>query len=304
MHRFAVTTALVLGMVGTTVGSAFAAPPPGRAPSGPPVLMSFYDDHQDAIVITDSSSRSEAKAMDINYAPGLAALKPKLFPAIFWVQGPAADGQLPVLGSEPGEDTYSPIWREVTVTWNSGVTPVLLTSDTQIDAAEAAGDVTVTKTKILQNEPVIASGVTEPSPSPSPPPYATDATSVPSPPVFMTFYDGHKDGMLATDVSTKSQAKSEGINYSPVLASLDPAGFPEIYIVQGTMAKGQLQILGSEPGEPSYSPLWRETMVRWRKGVTPTVIKSDTQIDKLIEAGKLTEHGTTVVLNCPVVSTP
>jgi hypothetical protein len=62
--------------------------------------------------------------------------------------------------------------------------------------------------------------------------------------------------------------------------------------------------LGSEPGERSYSPLWLETSVRWRKGVTPTVIKSDTRIDQLIEAGKLVEQGTSIVLNCPVISTP
>jgi hypothetical protein len=56
----------------------------------------------------------------------------------------------------------------------------------------------------------------------------------------MTFYDGHKDGMLATDVSTKPHAKAVGINSSLVLAGLDPLGFPEIYIVRGTMAHGQL----------------------------------------------------------------
>jgi hypothetical protein len=289
-HRLAVTVGLVFALVGTTVGFAHAAPARGT-PAAPPILMSFYDDHQDAIVLTDSSSKAEAKAMQINYAPGLAALKPKVFPAVYTVEGTAADGQLPVLGAEPGEPSYSPIWREFTVTWAMGVTPVLLTSDTQIDDAETAGDLTVTPTKVLLNAPVIASSVTDPA-------------SVSPPAVFMTFYDGHKDGMLATDVSTKAQAKAEGINYSPVMAALDTAGFPEIYIVKGAMAKGQLQILGSEPGEPSYSPLWLETIVRWRKGVTPSVIKSDTRVDALIEAGKLTEHGTTVLLNCPVVSTP
>jgi len=290
-HRLALTVGLILALGGTTVGIARAAPAPRRAPAAPPILMSFYDDHQDAIVITDSSSKAEARSMQINYAPGLAALKPKVFPAIYTVDGPAADGQLPVLGAEPGEAGYSPIWREVTVTWSMSVTPVLLTSDTQIDQAEAAGDLTVTPSKILLNAAVIATSVTDP-------------TTVSPPEVFMTFYDGHKDGMLATDVSTRAQASAAGINYSAVLASLDPSSFPEIYIVKGRMAKGQLQILGSEPGETSYSPLWLETNVRWRSGVTPTVIKSDTRIDALIAAGKLTEHGTTIVLNCPVVSTP
>ena len=289
MHRFAVTSVLVLALVGTTMGLAQAAPASRSA--APPVRMSFYDDHQDAVVVTDSSSRAEARQLGVNFAPGLTTLKPGLFPKIFRVTGSAAVGQLAVLGAEPGEDSYSPIWREVGVTWNSGSTPVLLTSDTQIAAARTAGELTTARTRTLLNAPVIASNVTDPS-------------TVTPPTVFQTFYDGHEDGMLATDVSVQKQATAEGINFAPMLATLDRSTFPEIYIVKGNHAPGQLQVLGSEPGETSYSPLWLETNVRWRTGVTPSVIKSDTRIDALIAAGKLTEHGTTIVLNCPVVSTP
>lgn len=44
--------------------------------------------------------------------------------------------------------------------------------------------------------------------------------------------------------------------------------------------------------------------IRWNEGVTPSPTKSDTKIDHLIEAGKVTERGTTVLLNRPVISTP
>jgi hypothetical protein len=290
-YRLGIVVGLVLAFVGTVSGIGVAGPVSDRMPTPPTVQKGYYDDHLDAFVSTDTSSKAQAKAMGINYSPSLASLNPRLFPEVYMVDATAADGQLTVFGSEPGESTYSPIWREVTVTWTAGVTPVVLTSDTQIEDRAAMGDLTVTRTKILLNRPLIAVDV------------AADATVTP-PTVFMTFYDGHRDGMLATDVSTKPQAKAEGINYSPVLASLDPLGFPEIYIVRGTMADGQLQILGSEPGESSYSPLWLETIVRWNKGVTPSLIKSDTRIDHLIEAGKVTERGTTVLLNCPVISTP
>jgi hypothetical protein len=177
------------------------------------------------------------------------------------------------------------------VAWNVGSTPVLLTSDTDIAAARTAGDLTTTRTKTLLNAPVIATSVVDP-------------TAITPPKVFTTFYDGHKDGMLATDVSDQAQATAKGINFAPSLGTLDRSDFPEIYIVKGNEAPGQLQILGSEPGESSYSPLWLETNVRWRTGVTPSVIKSDTRIDQLIEAGELVERGTSIVLNCPVISTP
>jgi len=290
LRRFAVVAGLVPMLVGmgfNFAGVASANSTPRRASGAPAVEMSYYDDHLDAIVTTDSSGKAQAKHMNINYSPMLAALKPKVFPLIYIVKGAAASGQLMVLGAEPGEDSYSPVWNEVFVTWSSGATPVLLTSDTQIDTLAAAGDLTKQRPGMLLNSAVIAENVAE-------------GSTVAPPTVFETFYDGHKDGMLATDVSTKPQAKAENINYSAVLAKLDSQIFPEIYIVRGTMADGQLMVLGSEPGESNYSPLWLETIVRWKRGVTPTVIKSDTQIDRLIAAGKVTERGTTVLLNCPV----
>ncbi len=42
-------------------------------------------------------------------------------------------------------------WAIHTVTFNAGVTPYLLTSDEDVEAAEAAGDVTVTRHPELDN---------------------------------------------------------------------------------------------------------------------------------------------------------
>ncbi len=287
LGRFAVPAGLVLVLIGPGLGVAGATPVERGAFTPPPVIMTYYDDHLDAALSTDTSSRAEAKALHINYSATLGSLKVSRFPEIYMVKGTAASGQLMVLGSEPGEANYSPLWREVTVRWNVGVTPVLLTSDTQIDQEEAAGDLTETPRNVLLNCPVIAKDVAA-------------GTTVKPPTVFRTFYDGHKDGMLATDISTKPQATAKHINYSPILAKLNSKIFPEIYIVRGRAAKGQLMVLGSEPGESDYSPLWRETIVHWKRGVTPTLIKSDTKVDALIAAGKVTERETTVILNCPV----
>ena len=72
-------------------------------------------------------------------------------------------------------------------------------------------------------------------------------------------------------------------------------------MVEGRSAAGQLAVFGSEPGEPSYSPLWDETLLSWKAGATPVLIKSDTQIDKLEKQGVLTERDGHAVLNCPIV---
>jgi hypothetical protein len=57
-----------------------------------------------------------------------------------------AAGQLGIAGVAPGDGPYhGGGWQVYLVTFNSGVTPYLLTSDEAVIAAKAAGDVTVTR---------------------------------------------------------------------------------------------------------------------------------------------------------------
>ena len=118
-------------------------------------------------------------------------------------------------------------------------------------------------------------------------------------PSFHGYYDGHKDTYLNTDVSSKAEAAAMHINYSATIGKVK--GLPEIYLVQGRAAPGQLAIFGSQPGESNYSPLWSETILTWKAGATPTLITSDTQIDKIEKTGLLSERDAHVVLNCPII---
>jgi hypothetical protein len=120
-------------------------------------------------------------------------------------------------------------------------------------------------------------------------------------PAFHGYYDGHKDTYLNTDVSDKAEATMMHVNYSPVLKSVPLSSAPEIYLVQGKAAGGQLAVFGSEPGEPSYSPVWKETILTWKASASPTLITSDTQVDKLEKKGTLTERATSIRLNCPII---
>jgi hypothetical protein len=120
-------------------------------------------------------------------------------------------------------------------------------------------------------------------------------------PSFQGYYDGHKDTYLNTDVSDKGEAKTMHINYAPVLKSVPLSKSPEIYLVEGKAAAGQLAVFGSEPGEPSYSPIWKETILNWKGSAKPVLITSDTQIDKLEKKGTLSERATSIRLNCPII---
>jgi hypothetical protein len=118
-------------------------------------------------------------------------------------------------------------------------------------------------------------------------------------PAFKGYYDGHFVIYLSTDISNRAEAKMMHINFSAQIGKVK--GLPEIYLVQGRSAPGQLAVFGSEPGEPDYSPLWDETILNWKAGASPVVIKSDTQVNKLEKAGELTEHDGGAVLNCPII---
>jgi hypothetical protein len=118
-------------------------------------------------------------------------------------------------------------------------------------------------------------------------------------PAFQGYYDGHKDTYLSTDISSKAEAKAMHINYSASIGKVK--ALPEIYLVQGRSASGQLAVFGSQPGEPDYSPLWAETILTWKAGSTPVLITSDNQVNKLEKTSGLTERPGNVVLNCPII---
>ena len=118
-------------------------------------------------------------------------------------------------------------------------------------------------------------------------------------PSFQGYYDGHKDTYLSTDISSKAEAKAMHINYSASIGKVK--GLPEIYLVEGRSAPGQLAVFGSQPGEPTYSPLWDETILTWKAGSKPVLITSDNQINKLEKTSGLSERPGNVVLNCPIV---
>jgi hypothetical protein len=118
--------------------------------------------------------------------------------------------------------------------------------------------------------------------------------------LYHGYYDGHKDGYVITDVSSKAQATSWHVNFAPVLKGAK--GAPPQYFVSGRAASGQLAVFGSEPGEASYNPLWDELVVAWKPGVKPVLLVKDDQITELQKAGKLTVTDPHIVLNAPITS--
>jgi hypothetical protein len=121
-----------------------------------PVYKGFYDHHIDTYLITDVSSKSQAKTLHVNYSKELKSVKG--LPEQYFVVGRAAKGQLTIFGSQPGEADYNPLWEEVFVHFKKGVKPVLVGQDTQIDALEKKGKMAETDMHIVLNAPILKVG--------------------------------------------------------------------------------------------------------------------------------------------------
>lgn len=120
-----------------------------------PAFPAFYDAHKDVVVVSDAFPKAASLTFHANYAPSLSAVQPASQPAWYIIRGPAAPGQITVLGSEPGQSDYSPLWRTVIVRWKPGVTTQMLTSDNMILDLAKKGQLTLTKTAMIVNAPVI-----------------------------------------------------------------------------------------------------------------------------------------------------
>ncbi len=305
-----------------------SAPPPASATASSPAAMStlgahslpaqtsqtlpafpaFYDAHKDVVVVSDAYPKAAAATFHANYAPSLSAVQPASQPAWYIVRGPAAPGQLVVLGSEPGEGDYSPLWSTVIVRWKSGVTPQVLTSDNMILDLAKKGQLTATRTAMVVNSTVTVVKGT-PISSAAAPASMLGAGSLPAQtsqtlPAFPAFYDAHKDVVVVSDAYPKGAAGTFHANYAPSLSAVQPASQPAWYIVRGPAAPGQIAVLGSEPGESDYSPLWQTVIVQWKPGVTPQVLTSDNMILNLAKKGQLTATKTAVIVNATVIPKP
>jgi hypothetical protein len=123
-----------------------------------PVTYGYYDGHVDTMLSTDVSNKAQARTTHINYSATMRTLPADKYPALYQVSGAAAPNQPQVFGSQPGEDDYSPLWQEITVTWKSGVTPVLLTRDDQVKELASKGMLVLTPTPIVLNCPIAKVG--------------------------------------------------------------------------------------------------------------------------------------------------
>ena len=155
VSRMILLAGVALVVTATAVAAAVTAGPimGPAAKVERPAFHGFYDGHKDTYLSTDVSSKAQATALHINFSAAIGKVKGN--PEIYLAEGRAATGQLAIFGSEPGEANYSPLWDETLLHWKAGATPVLITSDTQINKIEKTGKLSEQDAHVVLNCPIV-----------------------------------------------------------------------------------------------------------------------------------------------------
>jgi hypothetical protein len=109
---------------------------------------------------TEASDESLAKQQDVNYVSLLSnAISGGPVDDIYHVTNFKQGNVIPSapIPAGPGntDPNYTPLWQLSTVTWNAGTTPHVLKSEQEVLSARDQGLVTIVKTNIVINCPVI-----------------------------------------------------------------------------------------------------------------------------------------------------
>lgn len=210
------------------------------------------------------------------------------------ISGPNPFGfQKNVIDSVPGEAGYSPLWLHTFVKWKDGVTPRELKSEEEILKASTDGEVTLEKTDLVINCPVLPEGKD-------------------NFPIISGYAHGKPVDYLLQEISTADVTKlmrdKTGFPLATVksLADAPPQALADLYLfmngIKGPNPFGfQKNVIDSVTGEAGYSPLWRHTFVKWKDGVTPRELKSEEDILAASKAGEVTLEVSKLVINCPVI---
>ena len=130
-----------------------------------PLVICWFDGTKNLYIQTEASDPTVARQQGVNYVPQLSNAIDAPNGAvddIYVFTNSKKPDQYNVLPSEPkpvgplnNDQSYTPLWRVSNVTWTRGARQTTLKSEKEVLDAEKAGLVTLEKTRIVLNCPVI-----------------------------------------------------------------------------------------------------------------------------------------------------
>jgi hypothetical protein len=131
-----------------------------------PLAKGYEDGNEIFFIATDTSNElvaqqeTEFLGFNVNFSPLLSQIpEASLSQAYVFTNGISGEGpfgfQIPVLSAKPGDSNYSPLLHVNTATWRDNSSAKILKSVQDIMDAEKNTDLTINKTGIVVNHPVI-----------------------------------------------------------------------------------------------------------------------------------------------------
>lgn len=131
-----------------------------------PVAKGYHNGSEISFIATEASDKmlaqkeTEFLGFEVNFSPLLSQIpESSLSRAYVFTNGISGEGpfgfQIPVLSSKPGDINYSPLLYINTVTWKDNSSAKILKSVQETMDAEKNGSLTINKTGIVVNHPVI-----------------------------------------------------------------------------------------------------------------------------------------------------
>ena len=297
-----------------------------------PMMKGYQNGREIFFIATDASDNQTAAAITnqtgfkVNVSPVLSKTpEPVLNQAYGFTNGIPGAGpfgfQLPVVAAKPGDQGFSPLWKLNLVEWNQNATPKELKSAQEIMNAQQNGSLTIKKTDVVVNHPVIKSDgsslkIKEDKSVNDDTPYVggqvldIDTTNMV---VTMVAHrgwgsDGRTVYYIVTDATPKMPADMMGVTYIPAEEKLasTPVAVDLFQFMNGINGSGpmgfQAGIGAANSDDANYSPIWRISFIEWKDPSQARVLETVNDITAMAQAGMISitpaMNGTHVV-NCP-----
>jgi hypothetical protein len=286
-------------------------------------------------IITDSSSSSTAKQLSNNQnwtvqpAPLLSQVPQNVLSKIYvFTNGISGNGtkgfQDEVFSSTPQDSQYTPLSLVVQVSWNVGRTPLVLNSEKDILNANMTGKLTL-NTNTIMNTPQIV----WPNGQMSVRDHKTlsDQSAYVGSPVldidtenkYVTLVahrgwgpDGTTIYYIITSGTPEGPAKMMGLMNIPALSTLSSSTRDLYYFANGIKSSGpfgfQEGITNTQPGDSSYSPICKVSIITWKDPQSVTVLENMDDINSEETSGNISVQPATTfnnnyIMDCPIVET-
>jgi hypothetical protein len=276
-----------------------------------------FDGNDVYFIRTDTSDQSFATSEKLVFVPKLGPLAKDGLSGNVFLFPQDTQPRPAVFSSEPGRDDYSPAWRVNQVTWKGQ--PRSLPSVAEVQSAESAGDITVERNNVVLNAAIVKWSSGELAVDPELKAYLGGGQLIEKPDtsgLTVTFKLQEcfpNTRYIVTDHSIRMAAEMTKTSLAPGLQSgptdAGVTGRTNVFM-NGLKGPGPM---GFQPsafdfavGDAAWSPYWDHFTYAWKKGQTARLLRSQTEIHKVRDAGDLEEFpgtpdtkGEVFTVNCP-----